>query len=282
MKELARKTAASVQYNSKGENKQIPKIIHQTFETLIVPDGMYDAAQSWIKMNPTFEHRVYDADSRRDFIKTSYDSKVLKAYDKLTHGAFRADLWRYCKLYLDGGVYSDLDQVCVMPISDLLEPDDTFVSARAGNLSFAIYNGFICAKPHHPFLKAAIDRAVDIIISNDIIDGYMTTGPWNLGVSANKCLGRPPKSEQIIGVSESGGHRLRLLKKHPKTANGPGYLSSEEKTFLLTEYEGYRKDLSSAGISHWQDVLQNTTLLGKIKSKVKNLGRLAFKKGNKD
>lgn len=278
MTEIAKRTTALYNYNYGNASKHIPSIIHQTFETSNLPNGMYDAAQSWIRLNPGFEHRFYDAHSRRSFIENNYNPKVLLAYDKLTHGAFQADLWRYCQLYIDGGVYSDLDQVCIMPISNLLEPDDTFVSARAGNLAFAIYNGFICSKPQHPFLKEAIDRAVDIILDNDVIDGYMTTGPWNLGVSVNKCLSRSLQSEHVIGTSGTGDFRLKLLEKHSKTPNAPGYLSLEGKVVLLTEYEGYRKDLSSAGIDHWQDVRQTFSIPTKIKRKLKDLKRSVFGK----
>jgi hypothetical protein len=278
MIEIAKKTAALSDSNYDKSGKHIPSIIHQTFETYNVPNGMYDAAQSWIRLNPGFEHRFYDAHSRRSFIEKEYHPKVLLAYDKLTHGAFQADLWRYCQLYVDGGIYSDLDQVCIMPMSTLLEPDDTFVSARAGNLPFAIYNGFICSKPQHPFLKEAIDRAVDLIIDNDAIDGYITTGPWNLGVSINKCLSRSLKSDHVIGISGTGDLRLKLLEKHPKTPDAPGYLSLEREVVLLTEYEGYKKDLSSTGVNHWQNVRPDFSILTRIKRKLKDLKLSIFGK----
>jgi hypothetical protein len=151
------------------------------------------------------------------------------------------------------------DTICRMPLSGLLRPEDRFVSARAGNLPHAIYNGFICAAPAHPFLKAAIERAVrQVLRRRGRIDGYMATGPWNLGVAVNRSLGRAEKTHHLHGLTRSGQHDLRLLRKHPKTAGQSGFLSWEGKTVLLTEYPEYRQDLVASGLQHWQ-----TTLPGK-------------------
>jgi len=53
----------------------------------------------------------------RNFIKNNYHSNILKAYDSLIPTAYKADLWRYCILYKYGGVYSDLTQEILKPLS---------------------------------------------------------------------------------------------------------------------------------------------------------------------
>lgn len=248
----------------------IPALIHQTFETAEVAPGMHAAAMSWSEQNPGFEYRFYDNADRRQTIAQHFPPQVLEAYDHITNGAFRADLWRYCQLYVDGGVYIDLDSMCKMPLQSLFLKDDAFVSARAGNLAHAVYNGFICASPEHPFLQAAIDRAVRLILeSPQDFDGYMTTGPWNLGVAVNSCLGRAAEHEQQIGVTEMAGFRLRLLQKHPRTDRMPGHLTQDGTLVLLTEYPGYRDDLSSVGIRHWQDEMRRTGLSTRLQRKVR-------------
>jgi mannosyltransferase OCH1-like enzyme len=237
----------------------IPRIIHQTFRSADLPERIGQASQSWISRNPEYDYRFHDDAACRDLIAQHFDADVLTAYDRLENGAFRADLWRYCQLYLTGGVYADIDTICRMPLSGLLRPEDRFVSARAGNLPHAIYNGFICAAPAHPFLKAAIERAVrQVLRRRGRIDGYMATGPWNLGAAVNRSLGRAEKTHHLHGLTRSGQHDLRLLRKHPKTAGQSGFLSWEGKTVLLTEYPEYRQDLVASGLQHWQ-----TTLPGK-------------------
>ena len=208
IKKLMEPTAQSA---SKG---LIPKVIHQTFETTDIQPRMHEAAMSWVTHNPDFTYRFHDNADRRAFIETHFAPEVLWAYEMIDHGAFRADLWRYCQLYIEGGVYADLDSVCQVPISDMLRSDDAFVVARAGNLGFALYNGFICAQAGLPFLKYAIDRSAQLIVQKKLpFDGYMMTGPGHLGRALNLFAGRAEESLYAYGVHEDAGLVYRILEK---------------------------------------------------------------------
>ena len=59
-------------------------------------------------MNDNINLEYYDDTGARDFIINNYPSEVLWAYDKLIPGAYKADLWRYCVLYINGGIYVDI------------------------------------------------------------------------------------------------------------------------------------------------------------------------------
>ena len=48
----------------------------------------------------------------REFIKNNFDLDILNAYDILKPGAFKADLWRCCILYIYGGIYLDIKYGC--------------------------------------------------------------------------------------------------------------------------------------------------------------------------
>ncbi len=151
-------------------NRKIPRIIHQTFETSNIPENMYNAAMSWVKYNPDCEYRFYDNEDRINLIKENFNDKVLQAYYLIENGAFRADLWRYCALYIYGGIYADIDTECQMPILALIENNDEFIVPH-GESPHTIFNAFICSKPQHPFLKKAINRAVRIILSRKGTNG---------------------------------------------------------------------------------------------------------------
>ena len=89
----------------------IPKIIHQTFETTHKPVGMAKACESWKVNNPDYKYIFYDAQQRIDFIKQNFQRPVLTAYSDIIPGAFKADLFRYCVLYIKGGIYADSDTI---------------------------------------------------------------------------------------------------------------------------------------------------------------------------
>lgn len=245
---------------------QIPRLLFQTFETDDGPPKMAMARQTWKDLNPDWTLHFHDAEMRREFIGKHYGPEHVAAYDRLTSGAYKADFWRYCALYVHGGVYVDVDAVCRVPLDDVIRPEDRFLSARAGNVPWAIHNGFIACTPEHPFLARAVERALVEIKAGEL-DGYLSTGPANLGIAVNTCLARPPKSEHVLG--ENDGYRL-LEKRGSKILDG-------DLVVMLTQYEGYLEDLQSLGIKHWQEEKKRPTLYNRIRRRVRlsNWGRRA-------
>ncbi len=195
--------------------KFIPKKIFQTWETNKVTPGMYDAGHTWIDKNPDWEYHFFDEDGRRNFIKDNFPKKVLAAYDTLIPGAYKADLWRYCVLYIHGGVYVDSKIVLCNKLDKLLDIDTKFTSVkeRGGlkTLKGGVQVTFLCSMPKHPFLK----RAIDLIIEN-INSGYFgenaicPTGPLAMGKAINLVLGRQERHNFTVGKQKIGEFEFTL------------------------------------------------------------------------
>ena len=76
----------------------------------------------------------YSDEGSRQFIENNFDKEVLWAYDKLIPGAYKADLFRYCILYKRGGIYSDLSQRFMVPLSEIIDfQNDNLVLVRDVN-----------------------------------------------------------------------------------------------------------------------------------------------------
>lgn len=155
-------------YLSKDQDT-IPKRIYQTQEFRNVPINMKKAMQTIIDHNPDYGYKYYNDSQARSFIAKHMDHKVLECYDKLIPGAYRADLFRYCLLYIKGGVYIDSAFVCHGKLSDHILPIDKFICALdlpcvddAGHVR-GIYNAFIASKPLHPLIKDIIDLVISRI-----------------------------------------------------------------------------------------------------------------------
>jgi len=91
-----------------GMEQAIPLDIYQTWHTKELPPKMRECVERIKKANPEFRHHLYDNDDCREFMKNNFDKDVLDAFDRLIPGAYKADLWRYCVLYKNGGVYLDI------------------------------------------------------------------------------------------------------------------------------------------------------------------------------
>jgi mannosyltransferase OCH1-like enzyme len=76
----------------------IPLKIFQTWHSKNLPIEMKKCVYSLKQSNPEFEYYLFDDDDCREFIKNHFTDSVLKAFDKLKPGAFKADLWRCCIL----------------------------------------------------------------------------------------------------------------------------------------------------------------------------------------
>jgi hypothetical protein len=53
-------------------------------------------------------HYLFNDDACREFLAMTFPTDLVYAYDRLIPTAFKADLWRYCILYMFGGVYMDI------------------------------------------------------------------------------------------------------------------------------------------------------------------------------
>ncbi len=89
----------------------IPLCIYQTWHTTNLPPKMQHAVNTIKAHNPEFQHFLYDDNMCREFIKNNFPEDVLHAYDYLIPGAYKADLWRYCILYKNGGIYLDIKYI---------------------------------------------------------------------------------------------------------------------------------------------------------------------------
>lgn len=239
----------------------IPKLFFQTFETEDLVPGMAAARATWLERNPGWEAVFHDAETRRSFIGEAFGPETVAAYDRLTSGAFKADLWRYCILHERGGVYADIDSVCLTPLDAALDADDRFVSVRSGGVAWAVHQGFIAAAPKHPFLARAIERATREVLAGET-DGYLATGPGGLGIAINAVLGRPRETPFEAGRHD--GYRL-FAKDRLRVTDETG------REILLTEYDGYRDDLTLAGVEHWQKTVSPPGLRQRIRRKLRAL-----------
>ncbi len=143
--------------------------------------------------------------------------------DTLVPGAFKADLWRYCYLAAEGGVYVDIRMEPVLALRTILDlaadQPPAFVSVRdrlsaAGGLGHSfLYNAFIAAAPGHPFVTAALERTVANVRNRDYgRDSLDISGPGCFGAAINTVLGRAIDTPFALGdhVDETVG-RYRIL-----------------------------------------------------------------------
>jgi mannosyltransferase OCH1-like enzyme len=162
-------------------NPIMPLKIFQTWYTKNLPPKMKKVVENLKSKNPKFEHYLFDDNDCRVFIKANFPDEVLNAYDSLIPGAYKADLWRYCVLYIYGGIYLDIKLNCIngFKLIELTEKNH-FVKDRQPPLS--IYNALLACQKNHPFLLMAINQIVQNVKNKFYGNNPLyPTGPQMLG-----------------------------------------------------------------------------------------------------
>lgn len=138
--------------------KDIPLNIYQTWHTSELPEQMAKCVQQIRQENPEFKYCLSNDAECRAFIETNYDTNVLNAFDALIPGAYKADLWRYCILYKEGGIYLDIKY---RPMNGMrfitLTEKEHLVLDRDNS---GIYNALMVCRPGNALLFRAIQQIV--------------------------------------------------------------------------------------------------------------------------
>lgn len=147
----------------------IPKLIIQTGKTN--KTNNLNAIMTFIDLNPEYEYIYFDNNDCINFIKNNFDKKVLNAFNKLVPGAYKADLFRYCVLYILGGCYFDNKQINRTPLREIIEPNqDIFLCNDI--ISNSYYNAFMMSVKNHKVIQNCINSCVKNIENN-----YYGTNP---------------------------------------------------------------------------------------------------------
>ena len=145
-------------------NSIIPLNIFQTWHTKHLPSSMGESIQTIKNCGTEFSYELYDDNDCRNFIEQYFDLDVLNAFDTLIPGAYKADLWRYCVLYIKGGIYIDIKY---KPINGfkfiaLTEKEHWVLDADKNG----IYNALIVVKKENQILLKAINQIVKNVRNN--------------------------------------------------------------------------------------------------------------------
>ena len=158
----------------------IPLNIFQTWHTLDLPPKMKENVELLKKQNPEFTYYLYDDNMCRQFIKDNFDEDVLYTFDKLNPGAYKADIWRYCVLYIHGGIYLDIKYKCINGFK-LIEITDKeyYVQDRITAGNRGIYQALMVNMPYNTVLLQAIKKIVEYCKNNTYtnISPLCVTGP---------------------------------------------------------------------------------------------------------
>jgi hypothetical protein len=164
------------------------------------------------KLYPNEEYHLYSGEELEEIIKNNFDHDVYISYKKLKPYANKADLARYCLLYLYGGIYIDLNLYFINTISDLDKLN--FFSFRdkpkASKQCWAVHNGIMYSLPK----SKVVESAINLIIKNCKNEYY---GIDAIDVSGTTVLGQAiTLSLPHFGIATNGQLDFFTIKSFDK------------------------------------------------------------------
>jgi hypothetical protein len=152
----------------------IPKILLMTYlDRSKIPQKVHD---NLARFASGYDIRIAEDDECERLIAEHFAPAVLQRFRDL-RGAHKADLYRYCALWVHGGVYCDIKTEHIMPLDQVIDHASGAVYTAIDSLAWSaemhhdvkmadatrlVYQGFIAAPPHHPLFLDLIQFVVDV------------------------------------------------------------------------------------------------------------------------
>jgi tetratricopeptide (TPR) repeat protein len=153
----------------------IPKKIGQFWDEPELSEELLDLAASWRANNEDHHYYLFNADTARNYLRQHYPRAVTVAYRRCGDPETQADLFRLAFLLREGGVWADMDDRCLKPLSAFIPAgaQACFWQEAPGSIG----NNFIAVVPGHTILRRALVTAVNAINRGDRDTVWMLTGP---------------------------------------------------------------------------------------------------------
>jgi mannosyltransferase OCH1-like enzyme len=204
----------------------IPFKIYTTWHTKKLPEKMKENFEKLKSDNPEFEVLLYDENDCIEFIKNNYPTEIVDAYNALIPNSYKSDLWRFCVLYINGGIYMDIKYRCVNNFKFIsLTEKEYFVRDIQEN---CVYTALIVTLPQNEIMRKCIDQIVNNVkhkhYGNNSLD---PTGP------------------SLLGKYFTEEEKKSMEMYHSLAESINKYFIVKGDRIILTFYDGYRKEQSN-------------------------------------
>jgi mannosyltransferase OCH1-like enzyme len=206
----------------------IPLHLYTCWHTKDLPPLMKKNYDLLVEGNPKIQFHLYDEQDCRQFIQDNFTPEIVNAYDSLIPCSYKSDLWRYCVLYINGGIYMDIKYQCDNGFKFIaLTEKEHFVRDMEQN---NVYTALIVTMPNNEIMLHCINKIVE-----NVKNKYY----------GNHCL--EPTGPILLGSNFTQDEKKSMELYHDCTYIENvlnSYYIVKEKVIILKFYDGYREEQS--------------------------------------
>lgn len=160
----------------------IPRIWHVTWKTESLPPLFADVHRTikTLHASPPWTHTIWTDTAIEAFVSRHFPQHR-EAFASLPRQIMRVDVFRYMVLFIQGGVYCDLDFRLFRPVDTMIADCALLLPAESDSHQSSTFlaQHFLAGVAEHPFwadlIRLSLDQPLDVIRGYG--DPVMATGP---------------------------------------------------------------------------------------------------------
>ena len=211
--------------------RKIPFIFMQnSSENLLSPNIAKNIFQ-FIDANSSYTYIFFDDKDSRLFIMNNFPKDVLDAFDELAPGAYKSDLFRYCFMYIIGGVYLDINKTFMINLDNLIDRDYDFITCidRDADVNYGLWQALLASPPKTLLMMECIKAVVKNVKNKYYGSSPLEpTGPQLIGKIFKSIYGSTPFKAGIYTLKDEN-IKLIILKEGNKA------FDEYENTIIYTD-----------------------------------------------
>ncbi|ODV11101.1 MAG: hypothetical protein ABT20_06665 [Rubrivivax sp. SCN 70-15] len=180
----------------------IPKILFQTWKSRTnLPHQFAQCRSSFLDANPSFAAPLWDDADNRRFVQLRFPW-FLPLFDSYPREIYRADAVRYLFLYAFGGVYADLDMICLQPLDRIAGLPNVLLGRMGadGDFEHSLPNAAMASPPRHPFWLLVIAKLIEAQTRLPHGRPEHLTGPVALKSANDEWAQRPECAQRLVAA----------------------------------------------------------------------------------
>jgi mannosyltransferase OCH1-like enzyme len=234
-------------------NKFIPKIIHISWVKKDILNDSHPLIQNGIKnlveLNPDWNLTIYNDEEVDDYLKNNLDSSDYHLIQPCGIVP-KTDLWRLIKLYLEGGLYSDLDRYHNIPLNNILEENTKCVLPTWNDYDFS--HTFMMSAPNNPIFSTAINMVLHRRRMGNT-DVYLLGPQTYMHAVTHTLMGEMINTDpgvETFSRIRSIISEMKFIKTYRETS--PGNLITNRSDITEEEFEKQKREYYAySGLKHW-------------------------------
>ena len=240
--------------------EDLPSYKHSTKDDICC---MRDAVNSFVLHNPDYDYNFYDLEGAQQYIWSLDDnlpgidlSVYKKCFNKINSNTLKSDFFRLLLVYVEGGIYVDVDAYCRASFTSFINKDDTLVTGtgKRGEIHF----GCLAYAPGNEVIRLTIQEGMNNIMTYDgemELQNICGAPVLNRNFQAlhNELSVHLSTMEYVKWKELQNSNTVKTVKRF-KTSNGYFNILRGDHLggAIKFQYPRYKNDLMTLGACYWK------------------------------